>query len=254
MPEKQGTEKINCRDELALFHAKDERFLLDGYDLSTGLSINLKKHVCSCGKIYSQKSSLDRHLRYECGKMPNVPCPQCGKMFKHKHHVTQHLKSYPAGRPYYHRSQPIPRQEADDQRVAERRFYCDNCGKSYKWKESLFKHKRVECGKLPQFSCEVCGYRFMHKHHLIKHMTSIHQLAPATGAVIFRCLKHLLAKRTFGCTNCGKQYARRDSLYKHTHYECGTEPRFGCTVCGRRFKRKHHLTYHVTNMHKTAPK
>ncbi|XP_076383058.1 longitudinals lacking protein, isoforms A/B/D/L isoform X2 [Megalopta genalis] len=61
--------------------------------LSSSLSASLKKHVCGCGKIYSQKSSLDRHLRYECGKMPNVPCPQCGKMFKHKHHVTQHLKS-----------------------------------------------------------------------------------------------------------------------------------------------------------------
>ncbi|XP_076237934.1 uncharacterized protein LOC143181436 [Calliopsis andreniformis] len=56
------------------------------------------------------------------------------------------------------------------------RFYCESCGKSYKWKESLFKHKRVECGKLPQFPCEICGHRFMHKHHLLKHVTSVHQI------------------------------------------------------------------------------
>ncbi|KAG7205754.1 hypothetical protein KM043_007703 [Ampulex compressa] len=62
-----------------------------------------------------------------------------------------------------------------------KRFACENCGKAYKWKESLFKHRRVECGKLPQFACEVCGHRFMHKHHLFKHMKSIHQLARING-------------------------------------------------------------------------
>ncbi|XP_043588954.1 longitudinals lacking protein-like isoform X25 [Bombus pyrosoma] len=66
----------------------------------------------------------------------------------------------------------------------ETRFFCEACGKSYKWKESLFKHRRVECGKLPQFTCEVCGYRFMHKHHLIKHLTSIHQVTPLNGAAM----------------------------------------------------------------------
>ncbi|XP_043789496.1 longitudinals lacking protein isoform X16 [Apis laboriosa] len=77
----------------------------------------------------------------------------------------------------------------------ETRFFCESCGKSYKWKESLLKHKRVECGKLPQFSCEVCGYRFMHKHHLVKHMAAIHRMSPLSGAAItssssgkFKCL------------------------------------------------------------------
>ncbi|XP_076754014.1 uncharacterized protein LOC143425135 isoform X28 [Xylocopa sonorina] len=64
------------------------------------------------------------------------------------------------------------------------RFFCEACGKSYKWKESLFKHKRVECGKLPQFTCEVCGYRFMHKHHLLKHLSSVHHMTPLNGAAM----------------------------------------------------------------------
>ncbi|XP_076172998.1 uncharacterized protein LOC143149473 [Ptiloglossa arizonensis] len=84
----------------------------------------------------------------------------------------------------YRRRPSGSRHETEDRLLPDRRFFCESCGKSYKWKESLFKHKRVECGKLPQFSCEVCGYRFMHKHHLLKHMTSIHQLAPMNGAVM----------------------------------------------------------------------
>ncbi|XP_076753787.1 uncharacterized protein LOC143425135 isoform X2 [Xylocopa sonorina] len=79
--------------ETGIFHAKDAGLAFENFPELASLTINVKKYVCGCGKVYSQKSSLDRHLRYECGKMPNVPCPQCGKMFKHKHHVTQHLKS-----------------------------------------------------------------------------------------------------------------------------------------------------------------
>lgn len=57
-------------------------------------------------------------------------------------------------------------------------------------------------------------------------------------------------QKPFCCVNCGKQYIRRDSLYKHIRYECGTVPKFVCVVCGRRFKHKHHLSYHLTNTHK----
>ncbi|XP_043789509.1 longitudinals lacking protein, isoforms A/B/D/L isoform X28 [Apis laboriosa] len=82
----------DSQDDKGLYYVKDAR--LGFQNLPNQASIyNQKKHVCNCGKVYSQKSSLDRHLRYECGKTPNVPCPQCGKMFKHRHHVTQHLAS-----------------------------------------------------------------------------------------------------------------------------------------------------------------
>ena len=64
-------------------------------------------------------------------------------------------------------------------------FSCESCGKSYKWKESLLKHQRIECGKLPNFFCEICGNRFMHKHHLIKHMASIHQITPVSTHTSF---------------------------------------------------------------------
>ncbi|XP_017756820.1 PREDICTED: zinc finger protein CKR1-like [Eufriesea mexicana] len=88
-------------------------------------------------------------------------------------------------RPGHRRQRSRTRQGTDNaKRSNETRFFCDTCGKSYKWKESLFKHKRVECGKLPQFTCEVCGYRFMHKHHLVKHLASIHRMTPLNGTAM----------------------------------------------------------------------
>ncbi|XP_031774501.1 zinc finger protein 33B-like [Apis florea] len=182
-------------DDKGLYHVKDAR--LGFQNLPNQASIyNQKKHVCNCGKVYSQKSSLDRHLRYECGKTPNVPCPQCGKMFKHRHHVTQHLAKSMWQQLAHNRQRSRTRQGKENAKQCnETRFFCESCGKSYKWKESLLKHKRVECGKLPQFSCEVCGYRFMHKHHLVKHMAAIHRMSPLSGAAItssssgkFKCL------------------------------------------------------------------
>ncbi|XP_076683180.1 zinc finger E-box-binding homeobox 2-like [Andrena cerasifolii] len=169
--------------ETGQFLVKDPWYAGDSYEFSS-LLVNAKRYTCTCGKFYSQKSSLDRHLRYECGKMPNVPCPQCGKMFKHKHHVTQHLKSCAGQRKTaQRRQQPAPYAE-DGQQALRRRFYCESCGKSYKWKESLKKHKRIECGKLPQIPCEVCGHRFMHKHHLLKHVNSVHQMLHLNGATV----------------------------------------------------------------------
>ncbi|KAG7205759.1 hypothetical protein KM043_007708 [Ampulex compressa] len=56
-----------------------------------------------------------------------------------------------------------------------RRYVCDNCGKTYKWKESLQQHRRLECGIEPQFGCIFCGRRFKHKHHLKEHLKRRHR-------------------------------------------------------------------------------
>lgn len=45
----------------------------------------------SCGKGYKQLGSLNRHQRYECGKLPQFQCPLCVSRFKHKHHLVEHL-------------------------------------------------------------------------------------------------------------------------------------------------------------------
>ncbi|KAG8259221.1 hypothetical protein J6590_014691 [Homalodisca vitripennis] len=49
-------------------------------------------HVCqSCGKVYQQKRTLQRHLRYECGVPPQFQCVMCPYRSKHRSHLTRHL-------------------------------------------------------------------------------------------------------------------------------------------------------------------
>ncbi|XP_076621394.1 longitudinals lacking protein, isoforms N/O/W/X/Y-like, partial [Colletes latitarsis] len=123
---------------------------------------NVKKFCCdTCGKAYKWKESLQQHRRLECGIEPQFRCIFCGRRFKHKHHLKEHLK-----RLHQCNSLPIF--------VFRPSYVCNNCGKTYKWKESLNLHKRMECGIEPRFSCTICGRKFKHKHHLTKHQKSIH--------------------------------------------------------------------------------
>ncbi|XP_071449190.1 longitudinals lacking protein, isoforms A/B/D/L isoform X5 [Hetaerina americana] len=45
-----------------------------------------------CEKTYQLRSSLNRHLRWECGKEPRFQCVLCSYRSKHKSHVVRHVK------------------------------------------------------------------------------------------------------------------------------------------------------------------
>ena len=50
---------------------------------------------CSCcHKVYSTRSALFRHIRYECGVERRFKCHICYRLFRHKHHLRYHLNSH----------------------------------------------------------------------------------------------------------------------------------------------------------------
>jgi uncharacterized Zn-finger protein len=46
-----------------------------------------------CGKVYLRKGTLTRHLKFECGKEPQFPCPYCPHRAKQKNHLVKHIAS-----------------------------------------------------------------------------------------------------------------------------------------------------------------
>lgn len=46
---------------------------------------------------------------------------------------------------------------------------CPTCGRVYKWKITLNRHLRLECGQERQFQCELCCMRFKRKCHMERH-------------------------------------------------------------------------------------
>ncbi|XP_076172861.1 uncharacterized protein LOC143149409 [Ptiloglossa arizonensis] len=45
-----------------------------------------------CGRTYTHKCNLTRHLRLECGVGPRFQCAWCKKRFKHRHHLRDHQR------------------------------------------------------------------------------------------------------------------------------------------------------------------
>ena len=63
---------------------------------------NTKKvHVCpQCSRTYSYVRSLQRHLKYECGKPCKFACPYCNKKIKLLGNCHRHIR-------YRHKGQPV---------------------------------------------------------------------------------------------------------------------------------------------------
>ncbi|KAG8259395.1 hypothetical protein J6590_014865 [Homalodisca vitripennis] len=53
-------------------------------------------------------------------------------------------------------------------------FACERCGRLYKYRESLCRHRRMECGQEPRFSCQFCPYRAKQKCNLLSHIAAKH--------------------------------------------------------------------------------
>ncbi|XP_052122599.1 longitudinals lacking protein isoform X8 [Frankliniella occidentalis] len=56
------------------------------------------------------------------------------------------------------------------QQQQQHQHQCDSCGRQYQWRESLLRHRRVECGKTASLQCPVCPTRTKHKHSLQRHL------------------------------------------------------------------------------------
>ncbi|KAG8259307.1 hypothetical protein J6590_014776 [Homalodisca vitripennis] len=123
-----------------------------------------------CGRVYKHYPSLCKHLRYECGKLPQFACPYCPYKGKQRVTIRKHLMmKHQVSADQYFRDIRI---------VGGKTFPCLKCGKVYKHHPSLCKHQRYECGKLPQFACPHCPYKAKQRVSIRKHLVLKHASAP----------------------------------------------------------------------------
>lgn len=86
----QLTAKVRKRNITQPF--RTGRRKLDHSQINNHISNNYNS--CNkCGKSYTTIYNLKRHLRFECGVDPQFECVHCGTKFKHKHHLTDHIRS-----------------------------------------------------------------------------------------------------------------------------------------------------------------
>nr|XP_012225951.1 PREDICTED: zinc finger protein Xfin-like [Linepithema humile] len=199
----------------------------------------ISQYMCSiCGNMYVYHSSLQRHVREECGKPPKYQCLYCPKKSKLRYTCNT----------------------------------CLACSKTYKWKKSLHRHIREspECWPVLLISgngefIRQIQYKMMYNTNKCRSPLLVLNQRSRTKAVspkiqvaeyIFYTIVArrseavvVVFKKPFPCMYCERSYKNKSSLNRHLQYECGKEKQFICPICRRRLIQKSSLHKHLLAVH-----
>lgn len=163
-----------------------------------------RKFLCNyCGKNYTRKNGLDRHIMSHTGVKP-FECKECGKCYITKDTLKTHILIHSGIKTHK----------------------CEICQKLFMQSSHLNYHMRRHAGDKPH-TCSFCGKGFLSTYHLERHKL-MH-----TGVKPFKCdlcnkqfvrsttlRDHLLlhtGERPYQCQHCGKQFNRKQTLSNHVN-------------------------------------
>ncbi|XP_026684862.1 zinc finger protein 782-like, partial [Diaphorina citri] len=190
------------------------------FNWSTVQPSHTGKFVCDvCGKKYTYKRGLHQHKKHECGQEPKYQCPHCPHRTKQKSSLKTHI---------FIKHSCFINWSAVQQNHAGM-FICDVCGKEYKYKNGIYRHKKFECGQEPKYQCPQCPYRAKQKSSLKTHISIKHSDSITNGYYI--------------------QYKYKRGLYQHKKDECGQAPKYQCPQCPYRASQKGTLKTHMAVRH-----
>jgi len=180
----------------------------DHYErLNEEVKLKNQRHVAaslfcnSCGLCFNTKSKLAYHEQtFHKMHPPPAPAPEtkpqkelfcspCGLCFNSKTKLAQHQQAY-------HKMNATT---VD----ADRPFTCDRCGHKFKNKSHMMNHLNVVHLRVKRYQCLHCTFAMYSKTHYTNHMKS-----------------HLKIKQV-PCPQCGKKFAREETLKVHLRTHSG---------------------------------
>ncbi|XP_060571172.1 zinc finger protein 85-like isoform X3 [Ruditapes philippinarum] len=214
----------------------------DEHDKTTCKKDNIKQEVtkgskkkgdqmfpCEICGTFVKRQCIRRHMISH--KERTMSCDQCENLYNCKFQLRTHIKQV---------------------HTDEKKFTCDECGKSFKAWPYLKQHRQVHI-KERNILCPACPMRFKYAALLRVHMRTHSDMKP------------------FACEQCGKKFKRGDSLTTHKkyhtedkpyscpechktfkvkrdmkkHFRVHLPPKFSCSVCGKSFVQKYNMRVHM---------
>ncbi|XP_063229151.1 zinc finger protein 771-like [Bacillus rossius redtenbacheri] len=207
-----------------------------------------------CTRLYRYKSSMLRHFNLECGKEPQFNCPYCPVKLTQKSYVRVHVKRKHAHleasaltstrRALARKPEGGASQCWLDACTAAESYACTDCGRRYQHRRSLWRHRKLECGKVPQYQCPLCPRRTTRNSSLKKHV-ELFLVLPCPVAVVG---SRDVAARAYHCLKCGRCFHWKSNLMRHRNSVCGSSL-FDCPVCRYSANRKDNLLRHIIFKH-----
>ncbi|CAI5775849.1 myoneurin isoform X2 [Podarcis lilfordi] len=189
------------------------------------------KPVCNtCGKVFSEASSLRRHMRIHKGVKPYV-CQLCGKAFTQCNQLKTHVRTHTGEKPYK----------------------CELCDKGFAQKCQLVFHSRMHHGEEKPYKCDACNLQFATssnlKIHARKHSGEKPYVCDRCGqrfaqasTLTYHVRRHT-GEKPYVCDTCGKAFAVSSSLITHSRKHTGEKP-YICGICSKSFISSGELSKH----------
>ncbi|XP_038672000.1 myoneurin-like isoform X3 [Scyliorhinus canicula] len=224
---RRGTLSERCKSKQT---AGGSRVRLAKLGNSDGELLKMKPICNMCGKLFSEASSLRRHMRIHKGLKPYV-CQLCAKAFTQCNQLKTHIRTHTGEKPYQ----------------------CDICDKSFAQKCQLVFHNRMHHGEEKPYVCDVCNLQFATssnlKIHVRKHSGEKPYVCDRCGqrfaqasTLTYHVRRHT-GEKPYICDTCGKAFAVSSSLITHARKHTGEKP-YSCRTCSKSFISSGELNKH----------